>query len=58
MEGAMGARGCEREKYSGGKKKSRKDIMGKLILTAQEEIWVKVVFGKRVRTDTLQRERN
>lgn len=54
----MGARGCEREKYSGGKKKSRKDIMGKLILTAQEEIWVKVVFGKRVRTDTLQRERN
>lgn len=50
MEGAMAAKGCEREKYSAGKKKTRKDVKGKLIPTAKEEIWVKVVFGKRVRT--------
>lgn len=58
MEEAAAARGCEREKYSGGKKKSRKDVMGKLITAAKEEIWVKVVFGKRLRTHTLQWERN
>lgn len=32
--------------------------MGKLIPNAKEEIWVKVVFGKRLRMHTLQQERN
>lgn len=58
MEGAMAAGGCEKEKYSGRKKKSRKDVMGKLITAAKEEIWVKVVFGKRLSTHTLQQKRN
>lgn len=54
----MAAGGCEKEKYSGRKKKSRKDVMGKLITAAKEEIWVKVVFGKRLSTHTLQQKRN